>query len=352
MGGGSLSTGGQATAYATATVPAGSSCVSEQRSCAEGVLTGSYVNASCSVVTPRSCDLPWGGTLASGASTTAYATQAAPYGSTCTSEQRTCANGALSGSYSYASCKVADPAPCNLPWGGTLASGASIAAYTMSAALAPDTCAAHAETLSCTNGVLSDASAVQNCTAITGPLTASDSSTVYATLSATSYTLTNTSGATHPNKLSAGAVIGGGLKAAPCTGNFTLTFTADKLIAYSGFLGVTAVDSTNHDMVGAGNQTLVEQAWYSSWGSFLLRKMVHYAYAGNTSTSFNYSVSRSGTSLSGSVTGITTGTGYTDSATVTSGTAMSPFIYFDKDTSSGATTTQTVNITNVSYTCN
>lgn len=47
------------------------------------------------------CTLPWGGTLAEGASVTAYQKSSA---NTCRSEVRKCTNGVLSGSYQYASC--------------------------------------------------------------------------------------------------------------------------------------------------------------------------------------------------------------------------------------------------------
>lgn len=48
-----------------------------------------------------------------GQSVTAYKDASLPYGSTCTSQTRTCSNGTLSGSYAYASCSVSalPPAP-------------------------------------------------------------------------------------------------------------------------------------------------------------------------------------------------------------------------------------------------
>lgn len=54
-----------------------------------------------------SCPLPWGGSLAVGASVTAYQAATVPYGSTCTAEVRTCeSTGSLSGSYARAACAV------------------------------------------------------------------------------------------------------------------------------------------------------------------------------------------------------------------------------------------------------
>jgi len=50
---------------------------------------------------PNSCNLPWGGVIASGVWVTAYQS---PSAATCVSEKRTCTNGELSGSYEYQSC--------------------------------------------------------------------------------------------------------------------------------------------------------------------------------------------------------------------------------------------------------
>jgi len=53
-----------------------------------------------------SCSLPWGGTIDSGSSVTAYQDSSVPCGSTCSSETRTCSNGTLSGSYTNSSCSI------------------------------------------------------------------------------------------------------------------------------------------------------------------------------------------------------------------------------------------------------
>jgi parallel beta-helix repeat protein len=57
-----------------------------------------------------SCTLPWGGTIADGASVTAYQSSAPTCGSACTSQTRTCSNGTLSGSFGNSSC--APPTGC------------------------------------------------------------------------------------------------------------------------------------------------------------------------------------------------------------------------------------------------
>lgn len=56
---------------------------------------------------PTSCVAPWGGSVATNATVTAYQTASVPYGSTCATEIRTCeSSGTLSGSYTQAACTV------------------------------------------------------------------------------------------------------------------------------------------------------------------------------------------------------------------------------------------------------
>jgi len=73
---------------------------------------------------PANCNLPWGGTLASGSSVTAYQSSSVPCGSSCANETRTCNNGTLSGSYTGGTtCSVSACASCTRPCGGTTTSG-------------------------------------------------------------------------------------------------------------------------------------------------------------------------------------------------------------------------------------
>jgi hypothetical protein len=53
-----------------------------------------------------SCLLPWGGTIASGLSVDAYSVASPPCGSSCSKEVRTCNDGVLSGSYVNQTCSV------------------------------------------------------------------------------------------------------------------------------------------------------------------------------------------------------------------------------------------------------
>jgi hypothetical protein len=110
-----------------------------------------------------SCPLPWGGSIANGQSVGAYQSASVACGSSCVSETRTCNNGTLSGSYNNASCSVGACSPCTLPWGGSIASGSTTPAYSVSSVTSPSSCPAP-NTLSCTNGALNcSAGAIINC---------------------------------------------------------------------------------------------------------------------------------------------------------------------------------------------
>lgn len=73
--------------------------------------TGNSVTQSCGsvTVTGASCSLPWGGTIAHGASVTAYQAASVVSPASCVSQTRTCTNGSLSGSYTNQSCTVVTP---------------------------------------------------------------------------------------------------------------------------------------------------------------------------------------------------------------------------------------------------
>lgn len=131
------------------------------------VLNAQFINSSgvvrdrFTITKPRTtsgaCNLPWGGTIGSGSIVTAYQTNGH---SNCpsVSETRSCSNGVLSGSYTYATCSA--PVSCTLPWGGTLANGASTTAYQTSTS---SNCASAAETRTCSNGTLSGSYTYQTC---------------------------------------------------------------------------------------------------------------------------------------------------------------------------------------------
>ncbi|MBK8013519.1 MAG: hypothetical protein IPK13_19460 [Deltaproteobacteria bacterium] len=160
--GGSIAHGEQRTAYQASSVPFGSTCVSEQRVCNDGTLSGSYSRASCTETAPRTCTAPWGGTLAHGDRVTAYSTSSVPYGSTCSTEERVCSNGTLSGSYRQRTCTVTPPRDCRDPWGRTLAHGASVTAYRLSSVPPGQQC--QPEQRTCNNGSLSGSYTKETCT--------------------------------------------------------------------------------------------------------------------------------------------------------------------------------------------
>lgn len=91
-------------------------------------------NATCEVQVDA-CDLPWGGTIANGETVTAFS-DATPCKDAeckqpwaCADEVRTCTNGVLSGSYTNQQCNI-PVVDCTTPWGATVADGDSIDAYT------------------------------------------------------------------------------------------------------------------------------------------------------------------------------------------------------------------------------
>jgi hypothetical protein len=160
--GGTIESGQSVTAYSTATVGFGQMCVSETRVCNAGVLSGSHAYQNCTVEDPVGCSLPWGGAIAHGGSVSAYATNSVEYGETCSAQTRQCHNGRLSGTYRHQNCTVGDPLDCTLPWGGTLAHGDSVTAYSTETVAHDQTCGS--ETRTCDNGTLSGSNSYVTCT--------------------------------------------------------------------------------------------------------------------------------------------------------------------------------------------
>lgn len=147
---------GTVVAYQTSAVEFGKTCMSETRRCTNGSLSGAYTFGSCSVGAPKSC-LFNGRTLAHGESVTAYETSSVDYGKTCGGQTRTCNDGQLSGSYTFASCSVGAPKSC-LFNGATIAHGQSVKAYK---ALSAAVC--ESQDRLCTNGALSGTYAFNTC---------------------------------------------------------------------------------------------------------------------------------------------------------------------------------------------
>lgn len=143
--------GASTTAYQSASVPFGQQCIPQTRICSNGTLSGSGVHTACVVGPASNCSFG-GATVAHNASVTAYPYSSMPYGSACTPQTRTCSNGSLSGSAGYTSCAVAAPASCYFN-GQTIGHGGAVVAYASNSVPWGSACAA--ETRYCSNGALS-----------------------------------------------------------------------------------------------------------------------------------------------------------------------------------------------------
>ncbi|WP_291516667.1 discoidin domain-containing protein [Bdellovibrio sp. ArHS] len=149
FGGKTVASGEVIVAYLKSTVPEGETCLSERRLCKQGVLSGSYEYSSCETNTYRAC-LFNGATIAHGQSVTAYASSSG----SCQPQTRTCLNGALTGAGDYAVCVAAQTAPASCLFAGrTVNSGSSVVAYATSMVANGVPC--QSQTRTCSNGVLS-----------------------------------------------------------------------------------------------------------------------------------------------------------------------------------------------------
>jgi len=149
--GGTVPDGGNVIAYQSESVAAGGTCSSQTRVCNNGQLSGTYAYTSCQVEEATDCQFN-GNSIANGLSITAYQSAAVPFGSTCTSQTRSCSNGTLSGSYSFSNCEQAEPLDCSFN-GSTLEHGDFVRAYLSDSVAAGSSCSS--QTRTCFNGVLS-----------------------------------------------------------------------------------------------------------------------------------------------------------------------------------------------------
>ena len=106
-----ISNSASVTYFQSAIAPFGGSCVSQQRTCTNGVLSGNFTFATCNVTAGLSCIGPNGATILDGTNATYFQFAIVPIGSSCVSQTRTCNNGVLSGSYLAASCIVGNNTP-------------------------------------------------------------------------------------------------------------------------------------------------------------------------------------------------------------------------------------------------
>lgn len=159
-------------AYQLGAVSFGSTCTSETRTCSNGTLSGSFTYSDCTVAPAAACNTPWNATIVSGSSVTAYQTDSVAYGQSCASQSRSCMNGSLSGTYNYETCSVAAPASCTLADGTVMAHGETLSRYSTDYVTSPDTCTGYAVQVSCSNGVASPSPSYASC-AVHAPSTTS-----------------------------------------------------------------------------------------------------------------------------------------------------------------------------------
>lgn len=157
--GNSVAHGSSVNAYDSSSVPFGQTCVSEQRVCNNGVLSGSKTIASCSVELALACSFN-GNSIVSGQSVTAYQSSSVAFGETCLSESRGCENGVLSGTFENASCEVSSGLACDMNETSVL-HGQSITTYPTSSVPANETC--QPEVRVCNNGSLSGMNTILTC---------------------------------------------------------------------------------------------------------------------------------------------------------------------------------------------
>lgn len=134
-------------AFESSSTPPGVNCTSETRQCLNGRLSGSFSYSSCLVDEYQSC-LFDGRTISHGQRVIAFQSS----NGTCTSEVRICNNGTMSGSYQFAGCAPSAPTSC-LFGGRSIASGEYVAAYKEPYVAEGRTCST--ENRLCLNGVLS-----------------------------------------------------------------------------------------------------------------------------------------------------------------------------------------------------
>jgi hypothetical protein len=146
----------------------GQTCVSQTRSCVNGQLSGTYSNATCVVNEPAHCQFN-GATVSHGESVIAYNVAQSTETVNCLSEVRSCTNGVLSGSFINTACVTPppvippDPTPelgCMVN-GKEIASGASVTLFMNSQVVSPAVC--ESELRECKNGVLSGSATAETC---------------------------------------------------------------------------------------------------------------------------------------------------------------------------------------------
>lgn len=139
-------------AYQSASVSQLGMCVSETRVCNNGALSGSFKSTSCNVAVQNAACTFNGGVVAHGQKVNAYQNSSVKFGKSCVSQSRICENGSLSGTFLFANCQVDKPASCEFD-GKTIADGEKVAAFLTSTIPLGIVCPK--QTRTCKNGQLS-----------------------------------------------------------------------------------------------------------------------------------------------------------------------------------------------------
>ena len=148
------------TAFRAASVPFGQRCQSEVRSCTNGTLSGTYTAPTCVELPASSCEFN-GDVVTNGNDVVAYQFENVPFGETCQSQRRVCTNGTLSGSYTAPACTVQPAATCVFN-GNTLQNGETVEAFSTASVSFGQTCSSEIRT--CSNGTLSGSNTFADCT--------------------------------------------------------------------------------------------------------------------------------------------------------------------------------------------
>lgn len=151
--------GGSIKAYPSSSVATGQSCIAETRTCNNGILSGSSTYASCNVNMPKAC-LFNGQTVSNGMNIVTFQSSSVAYGKACVSETRKCTDGTWSGSYAFPSCSVGAPVSCNFN-GQILAHNQMITMYQSTSVPYGQNCASQVRT--CSNGSMTGSYNASTC---------------------------------------------------------------------------------------------------------------------------------------------------------------------------------------------
>lgn len=159
FGGLSIKHGDSIQAFTSSQVPATGQCNSVTRTCYNGALSGTGDFVSCSKEAPKSC-LFDGKTIVDGQSVNAFQHSNVSAGDSCAEERRRCSNGVLSGTFLYASCMVNQPRSC-LHNGQTIVDGQSIVQFFSGRSNSEGLCPSEKRT--CKDGLLSGTASSSSC---------------------------------------------------------------------------------------------------------------------------------------------------------------------------------------------